>query len=351
MPVKQEWVRSTARGMTTYYSPKVEGKLRMDTSTNPLGVNPAAARAVAECVNSDLDQYPSTYSDCLREELGKFYGLKRDNFIVGNGSDEMLDILFKTFMEPGETVVTAYPAYSLHGFFVKINGGKVTQIDLDDEFQLDVDGINSAKGKMVIICTPNNPTSNLFRMEDVKAIVEGCDRPVVVDEAYGEFAGESFMPLVDKYENLIVTRTFSKAYGLAGMRIGYMASNLEMANVMQTVKIPYSLNRISEHVAIAALKDQSYVEESVATVNRERKHLSDGLAKLGFHVFPSEANFILFRCPMDSAKLVAKMAEKDVLIRDFGKLRRLENCVRTTIGTREMNDELLAKLGEVVRAW
>ena len=157
--------------------------------------------------------------------------------------------------------------------------------------------------------------------------------------------------MVDKYDNLIVTRTFSKAYGLAGMRIGYMASNLEMANVMQTVKIPYSLNRVSEHVAIAALKDQRYVKESVATVNRERRHLADGLTCLGFHVFPSEANFILFRSTVDSAQLVSRLADKNVLIRNFGRLRRLENCVRTTIGTREMNDELLARLGEVVREW
>jgi histidinol-phosphate aminotransferase len=349
--MKTEWIRSTARGMSLYYNPKVKGKLRMDTSTNPLGCNPAASRAIAECASMDLDQYPSTYSDGLREELARFYGLARDNFIVGNGSDEMLDILFKTFMEPGETVITAYPAYSLHGFFVKINGGKVTQIDLDENFQLDVEGINSAKGKMVIICTPNNPTSNLFRKEDVKAVIEGCDRPVIVDEAYGEFAGESFMPLVDKYENLIVTRTFSKAYGLAGMRIGYMAANLEMANVLQTVKIPYSLNRVSEHVAISALRDQTFVRNSVETVNNERKHLAQGLSALGFHVFPSEANFILFRSPKDSAALVSRMADKGVLIRDFGKLRRLENCVRTTIGTRQMNDELLAKIGEVVREW
>jgi histidinol-phosphate aminotransferase len=159
------------------------------------------------------------------------------------------------------------------------------------------------------------------------------------------------MPLVEKYENLIVTRTFSKAYGLAGLRVGYMASNTGMANVMQTVKIPYSLNRVSEHVAIAALKDQSYVMQSVETVHRERKHLAEGLSRLGFHVFPSEANFILFRSPRDSAQLVSRLARKDVLIRDFGKLRRLENCVRTTIGTRQMNDVLLSKLGEVVREW
>ena len=115
--------RSTAGTCSSTTTPRSGGKLRMDTSTNPLGRNPAGQKALRECAEMDLDQYPSTYGDGLRDELAKFYGLDRDNFVVGNGSDEMLDILFKTFMEPGETVITAYPAYSLHGFFVKINGG------------------------------------------------------------------------------------------------------------------------------------------------------------------------------------------------------------------------------------
>jgi len=344
----RSWVRSTCRDLQLYYNPEVGDKLRMDTSTNALGANPAGVRALQECAGLNLGQYPSTYGDGLREELAKLYGLRPENFVVGNGSDEALDIIIKTFVEPGETVITAHPAYVLHSFFVKINAGRSVTVDLDDDFQLDVDRMLSTEGKLVLICTPNNPTSNTFREEDVRALVEGSDRPVVVDEAYGEYAGRSFLPLVDRYENLIVTRTFSKAYGLAGMRIGYMAAGLEMAEAMQKVKIPYSLNLVGERVALAALRDREFLQRSVRVVNEERPFLERGLRDLGLQVFPSEANYILFRSTVPSDTLTKALAERGVLVRDFGRVRRLENCIRTTIGTREMNTILLDKLREVL---
>jgi histidinol-phosphate aminotransferase len=346
--MKEEWQRSTVRDIPLYYNPKVSG-LRMDTSTNPLGANPAAKEALRECAELDLNQYPSPYSDELRGSLAKHYSLRPDNFVVGNGSDEALDIVFKSFMEPGEIVVTPYPSYSLHGYFVRINCGKVKTVDLTDDFQLDVGAINRTEGKIVLLCTPNNPTSNTFRRKDVEAVIEGQDRIVVVDEAYGEFTGSSFIPDVERYENLIITRTFSKAYALAGMRIGYSISDLKPANVMQRVKIPYSLNRVSERVAMAALSRQDFVRRSVQVVDAGREQLEKGLRALGLQVYPSEANFILFKSPIPSHILVTKLAEKGVMIRDFGKLRRLEDCVRTTIGTSDMNQTLLAKLGEVLR--
>ncbi|MHC1709884.1 MAG: histidinol-phosphate transaminase [Methanomassiliicoccales archaeon] len=347
--MNKDWIRSTCRDLQLYYNPKVGDKLRMDTSTNALGANPAGQRELVECTKLNVGQYPNTYGDNLRGELAKLYGLKADNFVVGNGSDEVLDIIMKTLMEPGETVITAHPAYVLHAFFAKINAGRAVTVDLDDNFQLDVEKINSTPGKLVLLCTPNNPTANTFRVDDLKAVIEGADRPVVVDEAYGEYTDNSFLPLVDRYDNLIVTRTFSKAYGLAGMRIGYMAAGLEMAEALQKVKIPYSLNMIGERVAIAALRDREFLERSVRVVNEERPFLSKGLSDLGFHVFPSEANYILFRPDMPSDALTAKLSEKGVLVRDFGKVRRLENCIRTTIGTREMNTVLLDKLREVLR--
>jgi histidinol-phosphate aminotransferase len=347
--MEKNWIRSTCRDLQLYYNPSVGKKLRMDTSTNALGANPAGMRALQECAKLDVGQYPSTYGDDLRRELARIYQLDMNNFVVGNGSDEALDVIVKTFVEPGETVITAHPAYVLHSFFVKINGGRTVTVDLDQDFQLDVDGINSTEGKVVLICTPNNPTSNTFRLDDVKAVIEGSDRPVVIDEAYGEYTGNSFIPLVNKYDNLIVTRTFSKAYGLAGMRIGYLAAGLDMADAMQKVKIPYSLNMIGEKVAVAALKDRDFLERSVRVVREERPFLEKGLRDLGFHVFPSEANYMLFRPTIPSDQLTSMLSEKGVLIRDFGKIRRLENCARTTIGTREMNSVLLDKMREVLR--
>jgi histidinol-phosphate aminotransferase len=345
--MKDEWQRSTVRDIPLYYNPRVSG-LRMDTSTNPLGANPAAKEALRECMDMDLNQYPSPYSDGLRDALAELYRLEPDNFVVGNGSDEALDVIFKSFMEPGETVVLPYPSYSLHGYFVKVNAGLVCTVDLTEDFQLDVDALTRAEGKIILLCTPNNPTSNCFRRKDLEELLDRNDRIVIVDEAYGEFAGKSFIPEVDQRDNLIVTRTFSKAYALAGMRIGYSVSNLKLAGVMQRVKIPYSLNRVSEHVAIKALKHQEFVSRSVATVNAGRQRLERGLSKLGFQVFPSEANFIMFRSPIDHTLLVKRLTDKGVMIRDFGDRRGLEDCVRTTIGTEEMNSFLLEKCKEVL---
>jgi histidinol-phosphate aminotransferase len=271
-----------------------------------------------------------------------------DHFVVGNGSDEVLDIVFKSFLEPGETVLLPYPSYSLHAYFVKINAGKIIQIDLKEDFQLNAEAMNANDGKIVLLCNPNNPTSNTFRRKDIETLLERRNRIVVVDEAYGEYAGKSFISDVDQYENLIVTRTFSKAYALAGMRIGYAISNPDLTGVMQRVKTPYSLNRVSELVAIKALRNQDFVRKGVELVNKERKRLEKRLSGLGFKVFTSEANYILFKSPIDHSRLVRMLSEKGVMIRDFGKNRRLENCVRTTIGTREMNDALLSKLEEVL---
>jgi histidinol-phosphate aminotransferase len=347
--MKLEWQRSTVRDIPLYYNPKVSG-LRMDTSTNPLGANPAAREALKLCMEMDLNHYPSPYSDRLRCALGDLYSLPPDDFVVGNGSDEALDIIFKSFLEPGETVVLPYPGYSLHSYFVKVNAGKVMLVDLDEDFQLDVDKLNKAKGKVLLLCNPNNPTSNTFRHEDIEAVIDGVPgRIVVVDEAYGEFAGKSFIPELEEYENVIVTRTFSKAYALAGMRIGYAVSNPDLASVMQRVKIPYSLNRVSEMVALKALDDQEFVKHSVKVVNEGRKQLHEGLERLGFEVFLSEANFILFKGKIDHKLLAGRLAKKGVMIRDFGDKRRLENCVRTTIGTERMNQLLLDKIEEVLR--
>lgn len=348
--MKEEWVRSTVRDIPLYYNPK-EKAVRMDTSINVLGTNPCVREVLAKSMDLDLNQYPTPYSDGLRQALAQRYGLNEDNFVVGNGSDEALDIVFKSFMEPGETVVAPYPSYVLHGFFVKINGGRFATVDLMPGFQLDPDAMLAAKGKIIILCTPNNPTANTFDHADVERLVREHDGPVVVDEAYGEYSDRSFLPRVEEFDNLIVTRTFSKAYGLAGMRVGYMASNLKMAGIMQRIKIPYSLNQVSERAAMAALKNTTYVDMAVDLVKKERERLSQGLESLGFKTYPSQSNFILFKSPHPSGELVKRLADKGVLVRNFGGLRMLENCLRTTIGTRELNDMLLSKLGEVMKEW
>ncbi len=202
----QNWIRRSVRDIPLYYNPKIKA-IRMDTSTNVIGPNSAMEKVLKECAGMDLNQYPSPYSDALRQKLGEVNGLDADNFVVGNGSDEVLDISFKTFVEPGETVVAPYPSYVLHGFFVKINSGDFVTVDLQEGFRLDADALLTKRAKVIILCTPNNPTANVFRKEDVKKVIEGHDGPVIVDEAYGEFSSYTFLPLVEEFDNLIVTRT------------------------------------------------------------------------------------------------------------------------------------------------
>ncbi|MBR7006033.1 MAG: histidinol-phosphate transaminase [Candidatus Methanomethylophilaceae archaeon] len=340
-------MRETARGFERYYNPKLNGELRLDTNTNSMGPNPAATRYLSEGRWS-LDLYPNTYSDGLREALAELYGLQADNFIAGNGSDEMLDVTFKTFTNWGDRCAVPVPSYTLYDYFVKLNGGSAVEVDLTEDFQLDVDAIVAQKAKIAIMPSPNNPTGNSFRTKDLEEVLSRSEGIVVVDEAYAEYGTESMIRRVEEFDNLIVLRTFSKAYAMAALRVGYAAANAKLAEMMMCVKIPYSLNAVSEGAAIAAVKDQDFIRRSVEAVRRERPVLAAGLRRLGFEPFPSDSNFIMARSPIDHAELVSGLKERGILIRDFGSKRRTENCVRTTVGTAEQNALLLSRIEEVL---
>lgn len=343
-------MRETTRDFVRYYNPKLHGEVRLDTNTNVLGSNPAAAEYL-RTHTWDLNGYPDTYSGGLREAVGNLYGLDPNNVIAGNGSDEMIDVIFKTFTNWGDNTAVPFPSYSLYDYFVKCNGGKAIMVDLTDDFQLDVDALVRTKAKLTIVPSPNNPTGNCFREKDLEDLISRFEGIVVLDEAYAEYSDRpGYMGRVDEFDNLVVTRTFSKAYAMAALRVGYMASNKRLADMMMCVKIPYSLNAISEGAAIAAMNDQSFVKRSADMVKEQRPRLIKGLEKLGFEVFPSDSNFVLARSPIDHTDLVSGLKERGILIRDFGSKRRTENCVRPTVGTQELNDLLLAKTEEVIDA-
>ena len=280
--------------------------------------------------------------------MADLYGLERENFVAGSGSDEMIDVCFKTFTEWNDLSTIPIPSYTLYDYFITMNGGRTEFVDLTEDFQLDVDAMLKTKPKLMLVPSPNNPTGNSFRVKDIEEILSRFDGIMVVDEAYAEYADESMVRRVNEFDNLIVLRTFSKAYAMAALRVGYAVSNLNVAGMMNCVKIPYSLNKISEGAATAAVKDQDFIKRSVAMVKEQRPYLSAGLKKLGFEPYPSDSNFIMAKCPIDHKVMVDKLKEKGVLIRDFGSKRRTENCIRTTVGTKELNDILLKKMAEVI---
>jgi len=347
MTLPENPMRETTRDFQIYYNPKLHGEVRLDTNTNVLGSNPAATEYLQKG-RWDLNGYPNTYSDGLRTAIAELYGLERDNIVAGNGSDETLDIAFKTFTNWGDRCVVPVPSYTLYDYFVRLNGGTTVESDLTEDFQLDVDSIVRSGAKVAIMPSPNNPTGNTFRQKDLEEILSRFNGVVIVDEAYGEYAERTMMSRVEEFDNLVVMRTFSKAYAMAALRVGYAAANRRLMDMMLRIKIPYSLNMVSEGAAMAALKDQDFIRRSVAMVKEQRPLLAKGLRDLGFEPFPSDSNFIMARSPIDHKVLVEGLKERGVLIRDFGAKRRTENCVRTTVGTAELNALLLSKIEEVL---
>lgn len=344
-------MKASVRDLAMYYNPVVGNAIRLDTNTNVLGSNPAAAEYLKN-VDIDLNGYPNTYSDGLRDALADLYGLTRDNFVAGNGSDEMLVTTYTAFTEPGKTVCTApVPSYSLYGYFAQLASGIRREVELDENFQLDVDamvGKGDERKGVLIMPTPNNPTGNCFRQKDIEEILSKYEGTVILDEAYSEYARQTMVGKVDEFDNLIVCKTFSKAYAMANLRVGYMASNLKVAEMLNSVKVPYSLNSVSEGAAIAAVKDQDFVKRSVDMVCGQRPKLMAKLAGLGFEVYPSDSNFVLAKAPIDHAKLTDGLKKRGILIRDFGSKKRTENCVRPTVGTEELNRLLTDAIEDVL---
>ena len=345
-------MRESVRGFEMYYNPEIApGTLRMDTNTNVLGSNPAASEYLKN-INPCLNGYPNTYSDNLRRELASLYGLDMENFTVGNGSDEMLNTAYTAFAEPGKTVCTMpCPSYSLYSYFIGLASAPLREVMLDEEFQLDVDamiGKGDANSGIVIMPSPNNPTGNCFRQKDIEEILAKHEGLVILDEAYSEYARRTMAPRVEEFDNLVVMKTFSKAYAMANLRVGYAVSNRKVSGMLNAVKVPYSLNSVSEGAAVAAVRDRDFIKRSVDIVEEQRPVLASGLRALGFRPFPSDSNFILAESPVDHAGLVEALKKKKVLIRDFGSKKRTENCVRMTVGTPELNGIMLSAIEEVL---
>lgn len=339
------WTRPAVRDLKPYYKAPLDGNpLRLDQNTNLYGRHPAL-----DTPCPDVDQYPTRDADALLDALASFHGLAPDNFVVGNGSDEVLDLLTKAFAAPGQTMASPAPSYSLYPFYAKLQDLKFVQVPLTSRFGLDVDGLLEADAALTIVANPNNPTGNRFPVGELRRLLDGTDGVVVVDEAYIEYAGEehSLVADVEVFDNLVVMRTFSKAHGLAGLRIGYVAANEALAERLRLVKPPFNLSVFSEAVAVRALQDTSWSDAVVAQTIEERARLAAALKERGFRVHPSDANFILTE-HAEGAAIAAGLKQRGILVRRFPDAPRLQDAVRFGVGRPEHSDRLLAALDEVL---
>lgn len=334
------------------YEEEAAGGLNLMANTNLFGPNPAVDHAIARIRGDRVTEYPTLTSVDLRQALGRKLNVDPAGIVTGNGSNDLIDILLRTLVMPGERVAFHVPTFSMIPIFVRLNHGLATGVPLGPEWSLDPHALLAAEGKVTFVVRPNNPTGNAFPRRDVEEIIERARGIVVVDEAYVEFlGGESFVKEVrEGRDNLVVLRTFSKAHGMAGLRAGYAVTSPALAAEMGKVRGPFRLDTLAETAAILALADDRYVNDVVNGVRNERPNLKRLLEERGFQVFRSDANFLLARPPVDAHALAAALAEKGIHVRDFGG--DLAPYVRLTVGPpaatarlRVALDDVLPKMG------
>ncbi len=292
--------------------------------------------------------YPDSDAKQLRENMAKYYGCKMENILVGNGSSELLLTTINAFCDIDEKVMTFEPSFSMYPIYCKLSNLKNLTIKSENNYSFSVDNIikryEENKPKVIIICNPNNPTGSYLKKKEINKILDKTKQSIVIiDEAYIEFGGESAVDLINNYENLIVMRTLSKAFGLAGLRIGALISSEKMIENLWKVKLPYNLNSVSQLIANQTFDNLEIIKQHIKMIKEERKKVMDLLKELEFKVYPSMTNFIMIKS--DIKNLAEKLENKQVLIRDFTK--DIEDHYRISIGRKEDNDYMIKKLWEV----
>lgn len=299
---------------------------------------------IEELEKLNINIYPEFDGGRLRGDLADYAGLKPSNIIIGNGSDELISIIVNSFIDNGDIIIACSPTFSMYEIYGKIAGGKTLYIDSDENFNVNPEDIiksaNENKAKIVFICNPNNPTGTVFKEEEIVKVIENVSSLVIVDEAYFEFFGETVIDKVNKYNNLIVLRTLSKAFGLAGARVGYGASSKGIIDILFSVKPPYNMNSISTAYALAFLRHRDEILKDTFEIIKRREELYNQLKNIkGIKVYKSGANFLLIEVK-DSAELFNKLLDKSIRVRKYGS-GKLENFLRITIGSQETNDILI----------
>ncbi len=318
----------------------------MDANENSLG------SVISTEYGSELNRYPDPLSMDLRKALGKFLNVSEKNIFVGSGSDEIIDLLIRLFVEQDEEVIFLEPSYGMYKVAAQVANVNVKSLLLKSDFQIDVPNLLSqidSKTKIIFLCSPNNPTGTLVNLEDVKTICKNFTGIVVIDEAYIEFASKpSLANKVSSVKNLVILRTFSKAWGLAGIRVGYAVAQEMVIEYLDKIKLPYNLNRISSELAIKALKKNLKMLKFRTVILKEREKLASNLTNLGFKVFPSEANFLLVNYPNASEIAKTLVINYGIIIRDFGSKPLLKDCIRISVGTPEQNILLIKSIKKIL---
>lgn len=341
----QNLVRANVQKLQPYSSARDEYKasgtemIFLDANENPF--------------ENGVNRYPDPQQRDLKSALAKLKNVNQEQILLGNGSDEVLDLIFRAFCEPGvDNVITLPPTYGMYKVLAEINNIENQEVLLTEEFQLDIKSILKSvdeQTKLLFICSPNNPTGNAFDARAIKTILENFNGIVVIDEAYIDFSSyETWIGFLDLYPNLIVTQTLSKAYGMAGIRLGVCYASAAIISVLNKIKPPYNVNELTHQKALERVLAVDEVFDEVESILEERNRLMIALQEVKFikKIFPTDANFVLVKVD-DANKRYQELIEKGIVIRNRTTQSLCENTLRFTIGTSAENKTLVEALKEI----
>jgi histidinol-phosphate aminotransferase len=345
---------STLKKMTEYMPGEqpegINEYIKLNTNENPFPPFESVLKALKEAANGNLRRYPDPLALEVRKIFAEQNSLSPDNVFIGNGSDEIFTLIFRGFAEKNAVTAFPYPSYSLYGTLAEACGVKYEKIPLDAEMNLNFSDFLKKEYSPVIITNPNNPTGTWVELKAVKEFLKNFKGLLVVDEAYVDFYGNTCISLVREFDNVIVTRSLSKSYSLAGLRVGIAAANEEIIRGFLKLKDSYNLDRIALEGARAALLDKKTFRYNIEMVIHNKEYLENGLAELGFKTFPSQANFVFTKHPKVSSKeIYLELKERKILVRYFEGPVQSE-YFRVTVGTMMEIKTLLKELKSITEA-
>lgn len=342
--------------MPAYDVTERDWKLKLNANEAPTSLPPLVEeRVMTRLSRVSFNRYPNHELQDLGEQIADQYKLRPEQIFFGNGSSEIIEKLFFAFGGSGHSIVYPEPSFSMYRIYVKAADAKGVPVGLEEDYSLDrekyVRAVKESKASLAVICTPNNPTGNLIPLKDIEYIAQNIDCAFLVDEAYLEFAGEkeSAVSLLEKYPHLIVARTFSKAYGLAAARVGYMMADAAIVEMTEKAFMPYHLNVLSLVTADIVYQMRDEFLPRIYMLRDECRRVGDVLGDMpGLTVYPSYTNFILLKYAKAEA-LNEYLTERGIGVRSFGSAPRLENCLRVSMGTREENDVWLKEVQRFIK--
>ncbi len=340
--------RDSYRAISLYAPNRAPAAIDLSDNTNLWGVPPAASRAIHEAASATVTRYPALYAADVKSAIADYVGVSPDMIVTGCGSDDVLDSAIRAFGEPGDTVAYPEPSFAMIPIFARMNALTGIAIPLTAEQDADVDAFIAADAKITYLCTPNNPTGASFSRATVERIIDGVRGIVIIDQAYAEYAARNCVDLIARSPRVLISRTLSKAFGLAGLRVGYAIGDPAMVAEVEKSRGPYKVNGVAQVAAVAALtEDRVWVKDRVREAIANRDRLLDTLRAMGLDPLPSDANFVLVPVP-DAAGADRRMRERGVAVRPFTNLPRIGDALRISVGPWHLMEECVQTLRTVL---